>query len=249
VRDLYKDPAQLLADNIGITTAVLKAGLRRRCPTTSSSRAHACTTSPARRCRTSRADTDICDTSYGFAKVVGEQLTKWYSRQYNFATRVARLFNVYGPGDSFQSPHVIPEFIRKAEAAKTSGKFEILGLGNQTRDFTHMDDCISGLLAIMERGIPGEAYNVGTGREISIRALAEMVCAEVGVSPEFTYEAVAKEDIQRRAADNAKGIRSGRGVGWNPLTSRSRPMRNQEARRRASRGVSTALSSSSTGRG
>jgi nucleoside-diphosphate-sugar epimerase len=157
-------------------------------------------------------DTNICDTSYGFSKVAGEQLVRWYAAQYGFTYKIARLFNVYGPGDSFKSPHVIPEFIKKAEEAKRTGEFRILGDGSQTRDFTWMDDTVAGILAIANLGSNGEAYNIGTGKAVSIRMLAEMICREFGVTPEFISEPAPREDIQKRSADNTKLRR----LGWFP---------------------------------
>ena len=213
VRDLYKDPAQLLTDNIRVTTASLEAVVLAKVPEYFYISSSCVYDFPGAGVPHSEDDTNICDTSYGFSKVVGEQLAKWYANQYGFNTRIARLFNVYGPGDSFKSPHVIPEFIKKARQAKTTHDFPILGMGNQTRDFTYMDDVVEGLLAISAHGIPGGAYNVGTGRETTIMDLAQMICTIVGTGPVvFMHEPVAKEDIQKRVADNRKL----RALGWEP---------------------------------
>lgn len=215
VRDLYRDPAALLSDNIAITTAVLRAVVAGRVPLYFYVSSSCVYDFPGAKVPHVETDTNICDTSYGFSKVAGEQLVKWYAQQYGFAYKVARLFNVYGPGDSFQSPHVIPEFIQKAEAIRDGGSrgFEILGGGAQTRDFTYMDDVVEGILTIAAHGLPGTPYNIGTGREVSIKELAIMICSAIGVEDRiFVTAPVAKEDIQRRAADNRKL----RALGWNP---------------------------------
>jgi UDP-glucose 4-epimerase len=210
VRDLYKDPADMLAYNMTVTNAVLKAAME--VPNYLYVSSSCVYDFPGAKVPHQEDDTNICDTSYGFSKVAGEQLVRWYAAQYGFSYKVARLFNVYGPGDSFKSPHVIPEFITKAEDAKTTGEFRILGDGSQTRDFTWMDDTVAGIMAIADVGANGEAYNVGTGRAVSIRALAEIICREVGVSPKFVSELAPREDIQRRSADNTKLRR----LGWFP---------------------------------
>src|SRR5438128_4375741 len=175
VRDLYKDPAELLADNIAITIGVLKAVVAGKVPNYFYVSSSCVYDFPGAKVPHREDDTNICDTSYGFSKLAGEQLVKWYARQYGFVAKIARLFNVYGPGDSFQSPHVIPEFIKKAEEAKTTGKFSILGTGDQSRDFTYMDDVVEGILAIAERGAHRQAYNIGTGRATLIREGATII--------------------------------------------------------------------------
>jgi UDP-glucose 4-epimerase len=222
VRDLYKDPAALLSDNIAITTAVLRSVAAAKVPYlyVSSSCVY---DFPDAQVPHREDDVNICDTSYGFSKVAGEQLAKWYAKQYGFPLRIVRLFNVYGPGDSMQSPHVIPEFIKKAQACRygMTNTFPILGSGDQTRDFTFMDDVVSGLLTIAARGEEGEAYNVGTGKAVSIQSLADMVCQQFGIAPEFIHEPVAAEDIQKRCADITK-LRS---LGWAPLVSLSEGIR------------------------
>ncbi len=216
-RDLYKDPAILLSDNLRITSSVLQAVVDGQVPNYFYVSSSCVYDFPGAKVPHVEEDTNICDTSYGFSKVIGEQLTKWYARQYGFNVRIARLFNVYGPGDSFLSPHVIPEFLRKAEEARTTGEFAILGDGTQTRDFTWMGDVIEGLLTITDRGTHLQPYNIGTGKQHSIRQLAELVCEVAGLSGiRFTMESTPppKEDIQKRAADNTKL----RGLGWEPLT-------------------------------
>ena len=213
-RDLYRDPATLLSDNLRITSTVLDAVATAKIPTYFYVSSSCVYDFPGAKVPHVEEDTNICDTSYGFSKVIGEQLTKWYAVQYGFTAKMARLFNVYGPGDSLQSPHVIPEFLRKAEEAKTSGVFPIFGSGAQTRDFTWLGDVVEGLLTIAEKGAHLQPYNVGTGRQVSISRLAEIVCEAAGVSPKFVTEDVPPppEDIQLRASDNTK-LRS---LGWEP---------------------------------
>jgi UDP-glucose 4-epimerase len=157
-------------------------------------------------------DIGICNTSYGLCKMVGEELCRWYAAQYGLRTKIARLFNVYGPGDSFLSPHVIPDFMRKAwEISKGYTRaFPIMGGGQQTRDFTWVDDAAQGILAVAHLGVPGEAYNVGTGHSVTIRRLAEMVLRTFGLEEHvvgFAHEDAPTQDIQQRCASVDKAFR------------------------------------------
>lgn len=216
-RDLYNDPAPLLSDNIRITDSSLRAVVDCEVPNYFFVSSSCVYDFPGAKVPHVEDDTQICDTSYGFSKVVGEQMTNWYAKQFGFSARIVRLFNVYGQNDSPLFSHVIPDFFLKAEAIKKgeATTFPILGDGSQTRDFTWMDDVIEGLVMVMMSGEHLQPYNIGTGVETSVRRLAELVCEIVGVPiPAFPSELVAKEDIQRRAAD-ASRLRS---LGWRPET-------------------------------
>lgn len=218
VRDLYAQPGSLLADNVEMTIALLramvKAGVRRYVYISSS-----CVYDfPGVRVPHEEDDVGVCETSYGMGKLFGEHLARFYAREYGIDVRIVRLFNVYGPRDSFQSPHVIPDFVRKAWAIK-AGKavnFPIIGTGAQTRDFTWLGDAAAGILAVAAKGRPGQAYNIGTGREIEVKELARLVCQAMGLDPArvpFIQERAPREDIQRRAADVT---RIGDDTGWKP---------------------------------
>lgn len=217
VRDLYARPADLLAENVEVTISLLRAavcGKIKRYVYISSSCVydHLNARVPHR-----EDDIGLCDTSYGLSKLFGEELCRYYARQHGLSVPIARLFNVYGPRDSFQSPHVIPDFMRKAWAVVRRGarEFPIIGDGNQTRDFTWVEDAAAGILAVGEHGTSGEAYNIGTGREISIKSLAWKICdlfsasvAEpspaAGAAAVFRYDPAPPEDIRRRAASTGK---------------------------------------------
>jgi nucleoside-diphosphate-sugar epimerase len=218
VKDLYKNPAILLCDNIETTVALLRAasqnGIKRYVYVSSS----CIYDHPAARVPHEEDDIALCDTSYGMSKLVGEILCKYFIEQFGMDIRIARLFNVYGPRDSFQSAHVIPDFMRKAWYI-SDGKMErfpIIGDGTQTRDFTWAEDAADAIVAIGDKGIPGHAYNVGTGREISIRDLAGMICNLFSVNPVFSLEEAPVQDIRKRSASIAKIQRD---TGWHPTVS------------------------------
>jgi len=129
----------------------------------------------------------------------------------------ARIFNAYGPRESLRSPHVIPEFVKKAfelKAGKRAG-FEVLGDGNQTRSFLYVQDAVSGLVKLAESDCC-EAFNFGSEKEVRIADLAESILRRFGMDPrqvKFQYEPIDPIDVKRRAADISKAKTSLR---WEP---------------------------------
>lgn len=217
VRHLYDNPADLLVDNVETTIALLRSA------TMASIKSYVYISSscvydhPAVQVPHCEDDVGLCDTSYGWSKLFGEVLVRYHAEQYGLDTRIARLFNVYGPRDSLQSPHVIPDFILKALAIvrQETIEFPLIGTGSQTRDFTWVEDAADGIIAVAERGHPGEPYNVGTGREVSIFTLANLVCSLFGLTvapnqrtacglPYFVTMEAPEQDIQLRCADVEK---------------------------------------------
>jgi UDP-glucose 4-epimerase len=103
---------------------------------------------------------------------------------------IVRLFNTVGPRQSGMYGMVIPTFVQRALAGEP---LQIHGTGDQTRCFCHVSDTIRALAALMEDGVSGEIYNVGSEQRISIRELADRVLEMTG--SESTIEHVAYEDV------------------------------------------------------
>jgi nucleoside-diphosphate-sugar epimerase len=107
------------------------------------------------------ADTSNPESSklgYALAKKMGENLASWYNENTSLKTFRVRFINVYGESDNFdEKGHFIPVMVRKFIEAKK--KVNIFGSGNQKRSFRHVDDAVSGLLLIAEKGALGEFYN------------------------------------------------------------------------------------------
>ncbi len=102
---------------------------------------------------------------YAASKLAAEALVRGYCTAERIPFSIARLFNVYGPGqrNAFVIPRLLEEILHKDEVSVRSAA--------STRDFIHIDDVVSGLCAVAEKGVPG-TYNIGTGVETSIHALA-----------------------------------------------------------------------------
>jgi GDP-L-fucose synthase len=145
---------------------------------------------------------------YGVAKkaiLVGAQS---YRAQYGTNAIFLLPVNLYGPGDNFdlETSHVIPALIRKMVEAEDRGEDEIVlwGDGTPTREFLYVDDCARGL-ALAGEGYDGEEpVNLGTGEEIAIRELAELIREETGYSGTITWDTSRPNGQPRRRLDTTR---------------------------------------------
>jgi GDP-L-fucose synthase len=145
---------------------------------------------------------------YGVAKksiLVGAQS---YREQYGTNAVFLLPVNLYGPGDNFdlETSHVIPALIRKMVEAGERGDGEIVlwGDGTPTREFLYVDDCVEGLALAGERYDGQEPVNLGTGEEISIRDLAELVRAETGFEGTIRWDTSRPNGQPRRKLDTSR---------------------------------------------
>jgi GDP-L-fucose synthase len=141
---------------------------------------------------------------YGVAKkavLVGAQA---YRQQYGLRTAYLLPANLYGPRDTFHetNAHVIPDLIRKM----LEGRDEIVlwGDGTPTREFLYVDDCVEGLVLAAERWDGPEPVNLGTGQEISIRDLAELVADVTGFEGRITWDTTMPNGQPRRGLDASR---------------------------------------------
>jgi len=134
---------------------------------------------------------------YAVAKIAGIKMCQAYNRQYG--TRFISLMptNLYGPGDNFdlETSHVLPALIRKFHEAKISGdaSVEIWGTGKPRREFLHVDDLADACLFLMNHYEETEIVNVGVGKDLSIRELAEMIAGVVRFDGQLRFD-VSKPD-------------------------------------------------------
>jgi nucleoside-diphosphate-sugar epimerase len=152
---------------------------------------------------------------YALAKRMGENLAKWYGVNSNMSTVISRFINVYGPRDNYDElGHFIPTIIRKFVHA--GSKIEVFGSGKQKRSFIHVEDAVSGLLTLAEKGNNGEAYNVDSQDEHSVKEIVfaiQKVMKKENIH--IIFNTALPEGSQRRLLDNNK-IRK---LGWNPKQS------------------------------
>jgi GDP-L-fucose synthase len=128
--------------------------------------------------------------------------------------------NLYGPGDNFdlETSHVIPAMIRKVDEAMKSGSNEVnlWGDGTPSREFLYVEDAAEGILAACERYDGSEPVNLGSGREIRIRDLANLIGALMGFKGGFVYDTSKPNGQPRRALDVRRARER---LGWTARTS------------------------------
>lgn len=132
---------------------------------------------------------------YGIEKHSSDQYCRLYHDLYDVETVALRYFNVYGPRQQGgQYSGVIDVFLRQADRGEN---ITVHGDGEQTRDFVHVDDVVAANCLAAVNGTPGEAYNVGTGDSISIRALAELVRDLTGTTSDIVHVDARDGDIEQ----------------------------------------------------
>jgi UDP-glucuronate 4-epimerase len=148
---------------------------------------------------------------YGVTKLACESLARTYEQCFELQFVLLRYFTVYGPR---QRPDMA--FARVISALLAGHPFVVYGTGEQSRDFTYVDDAVAATLAAMDGGPTGTVYNVGGGSETTLNE-AIAVCERLaGRRLEVVHETIARGDVRRTGADTSL-IRSH--LGWRPQTS------------------------------
>ncbi|MEK6801189.1 MAG: GDP-L-fucose synthase [Nitrospirota bacterium] len=142
---------------------------------------------------------------YGLAKKMMLVQAQAYRQQYGFNAIVLFPVNLYGPGDNFdrQTSHVIPALIRKCVEAQAKGEEQVVlwGDGSPSREFLYVDDAARAILLAAEHYNGSEPINVGTGEEITILALAELIAEEIGFTGELVWDATKPNGQPRRCLE------------------------------------------------
>lgn len=142
---------------------------------------------------------------YGVAKKALLVQAQAYRQQYGFLAICPLLVNLYGPGDNFDpaTSHVIPAIIKKCVDARDAGRatVELWGDGSPSREFLYVDDAAEGVLLATERYEDPEPVNLGTGREVTISALAEMIREHTGFTGSFVWDSSRPNGQPRRSLD------------------------------------------------
>jgi GDP-L-fucose synthase len=145
---------------------------------------------------------------YGLAKKMMLVQAQAYRSQYGFNAIYLLPVNLYGPRDNFdlESSHVIPALIRKCVEAKENNDKQIVlwGDGSPTREFLYVEDAAEGIVLATERYDGSEPVNLGTGEEISIRDLAQMIADEVGFFGSIVWDKTKPNGQPRRCLDTSR---------------------------------------------
>ena len=153
---------------------------------------------------------------YALAKISGLKLCEFLRRERGLVYHSLMPTNLYGPGDNYdiEHGHVLPTMIRKFETARVNNEktVNLWGSGSPLREFLHVDDLASACLFLLEMDDPPNLVNVGTGREVTIRQLAEMVKAATGCKAFIDWDRSKPDGTPRKLCDT-RLIRS---LGWTP---------------------------------
>ena len=151
---------------------------------------------------------------YAIAKITGIKLIQAYRKQYGYDWISAMPTNLYGPGDNYdlESSHVLPALLRKFHEAKISNSSDVMvwGSGKPLREFMHCDDLAGALLFLLKNYSDYEHINVGSGNEVSIRELVEIIAKIVGYEAKITWDEQKPDGTPRKLMDSTKLQR----LGW-----------------------------------
>jgi GDP-L-fucose synthase len=153
---------------------------------------------------------------YAIAKIAGIKLVQAYRRQYGRDYISAMPTNLYGPGDNFDlnTSHVLPALIRKVYEAMQRGDsvLTIWGTGTPRREFLHADDCADALVFLLKSYSGDLHINVGSGTDVTILELAQMICAVAGFTGAIEHD-LTKPDGTPRKLMSARRLSE---MGWSP---------------------------------
>ena len=156
--------------------------------------------------------------AYALAKIAGLKYCEYLNKQYGTDYISVMPTNLYGPNDNYhpQNSHVLPALIRRFHEAKLAGAASVViwGTGTPMREFLYVEDLADACVYLMNNYSGNEAVNIGSGKEVSIRELAETVKKVVGFEGEIEYDTTKPDGTPRKLLDVSKLS----GLGWNYKT-------------------------------
>ncbi|KAM1453654.1 hypothetical protein ACFX14_003430 [Malus domestica] len=156
---------------------------------------------------------------YAIAKIAGIKMCQAYRIQYSWDAISGMPTNLYGPHDNFhpENSHVLPALMRRFHEAKVKGAEEVVvwGTGSPLREFLHVDDLADGVVFMMDSYSGLEHVNVGSGKEVTIKELAELVKEVVGFEGRLVWDSTKPDGTPRKLMDSSKLA----GLGWTPKIS------------------------------
>ncbi|PNY79940.1 GDP-L-fucose synthase family protein [Deinococcus koreensis] len=216
-------PAQFLYDNLMIAANVIHAshehGVRKLLNLGSSCIYPRLAPQPLREEYLLTGPLEETNRAYAVAKIAAIELCDHYRAQYGSDFISAMPTNLYGPGDNFdlQGSHVLPALLRKMIEAKEAHapQVEVWGSGTPLREFLYVDDLADASLFLMERVSEAGPINVGTGQDLSIRDLAQVIADAVGYTGALVFDASKPDGTPRKLMDVSRL----RALGWEASTS------------------------------
>lgn len=159
---------------------------------------------------------ETTNEAYAIAKIAGIKMCQAYNRQYGTNYISAMPTNLYGPHDNFslEDSHVLPALLHRFHLARISGQAQVAvwGSGKPRREFLHVDDLADACLYLMNNYNQPEIINIGSGSEITIGELAQLVKEVVGYSGEIVFDPDKPDGTPRKLLDSSR-IKA---LGWEP---------------------------------
>ncbi|MBP6147958.1 MAG: GDP-L-fucose synthase [Candidatus Planktophila sp.] len=159
------------------------------------------------------------NSAYAVAKIAGIELVKSFRKEYGRRWISLMPTNLYGINDNFelQGSHVLPAFIRRfVEAAEKNAPIETLwGTGSPKREFLHVDDLAAAVLHLGKNYNSSEHLNIGTGEDLTIKELAELVAELAGFTGQLAWDSSKPDGTPRKVLDVSKA----KALGWAPQIS------------------------------
>ena len=157
---------------------------------------------------------------YALAKIAGIKLCQYYNDQYNHNYVSVMPTNLYGPNDNFDhnNGHVLPSLLSKFHGSLEKSKHWVVKLwgdGSARREFLHVDDLAAALLICMERYDSEEIINIGTGEDVTIKELAEMIVEVTGYKNDYEWDTSKPNGTPRKVLNVDKM----KALGWEPKIS------------------------------
>jgi len=156
--------------------------------------------------------------AYAIAKIAGLKLAQFYRRQYGVLYHSAMPTNLYGPGDNYHptNSHVLPALIRRFDEAKNSSLSEVSawGTGSPRREFLHVDDLADACAFLLQLENPPDWINVGTGVDVTIKELTELVAEVTGFQGRIVWDATKPDGTPRKLMDVSRLT----ALGWQART-------------------------------
>ncbi len=213
-------PAEFIYDNLAITSNVIEgsysAGVDRLLYLGSACIYPRDVVQPMREDALLTAPLEATNEAYAIAKIAGLKFCQYYRQQYGVLFHSAMPTNLYGTGDNYhpEHSHVLPAMIRRFHEARDAGFEEVViwGTGTPLREFLHSDDCARALVYLLGVESPPDWVNIGSGVEISIRELAELVAEVVGYQGRIVLDSSKPDGTPRKLMDSSVL----RGLGWTP---------------------------------
>jgi GDP-L-fucose synthase len=158
--------------------------------------------------------------AYAIAKIAGIKMCQAYRKQYGLNAIAVMPTNLYGPNDNFDhnNGHVLPSLLSKFHGSLEKSKHWVVKLwgdGSARREFLHVDDLAAALLICMERYDSEEIINIGTGEDVTIKELAEMIVEVTGYKNDYEWD-TSKPNGTPRKVLNVDKMKS---LGWEPKIS------------------------------